>query len=377
MAELVSFVTSVDSSPYVRKELVVAPPDTQEFKALNRRFSIDLNPRLVYATGSTVDSMIQGGVSQYLEFKPVVSGVMWQGERFAQLPCNKSEIFQNQDISLREKRALMRFLEAIPTLEAGEKSIDEVLQGFDLSPNLRNIIMYGLLYRLDESEVMSTHKAVERIMVIFTQKYANSLNLYKENTSMLYPLFGSADVPQAFCRLAAVYGSVYILNTDIHLGPLSPTPESIHFTTSLGELECKRVILSSRFLSLDPLSRPIVSQQLLRMTLVTTAAAYESDGPVVLSVPPSEKAPIPVYILQVTNNTSCVPDGYAIYYLWTRLREDSRAGLEAAASLIPGEVIIKAIYQQDIVGNAGEACETRIWHVKDVEDGVDLDAHFV
>jgi hypothetical protein len=113
------------------------------------------------------------------------------------------------------------------------------------------------------------------------------------------------------------------------------------------------------------------------MTLVTTAAAYESDGPVVLSVPPSEKAPIPVYILQVTNNTSCVPDGYAVYYLWTRLREDSRAVLEAAASLIPGEVTIKAVYQQDIVGNAGEGCETRVWHVNDVEDGVDLDAHFV
>lgn len=377
VAEFLTFATTADSSPYTRKELVVSAPDTQEFKALNRRFSIDLNPRLVYATGSTVDSMIQGGVSQYLEFKPVVSGVMWQGDRFAQLPCNKSEIFQNQDMSLREKRALMRLLEAIPTLQDGQKSFDEVLAGCDLSPKLRNIVMYGLLYRLDESEEMSTHKAVERIMVLFKQKYANSLNLYKENTSMLYPLFGSADVPQAFCRLAAVYGSVYILSTDLHLESLHSTSESLHLPTSMGELECQRVILSSRFISLDPESRPVVSQQLLRMVLVTSAAAYESDGPVMLSVPPSDSVPVPVYILQVTNNTSCVPDGYTIYYLWARLREESRAALEAAASLLPGEVTIKAVYQQDVVGNGAESRESRVWHVKDVEDGVDLDAHFV
>ena len=59
----------------------------------------------------------------------------------------------------------MRLLETIPTLQEEEKSFDEVLQAFDLSPKLRSIILYGLLYRLEPTEFMSTKKAVERIMV--------------------------------------------------------------------------------------------------------------------------------------------------------------------------------------------------------------------
>ena len=195
---------------------------------------------------------------------------------------------------------------------------------------------------------------------------------------MLYPLFGSSDVPQAFCRLAAVYGAVYILNSDMQLGPIQSTPESVNLTTVMGVMETQKVILSSRFIGLNTTARGTVRQQIHRMVVVTTAEAYVSDGPVVLSVPPSDSVSLPVYILQVTNNTSCVPDGYTIYYLWTRMREESRAALEAAASLLPGEVILKGAYQQDIVENETESeGDPRIVHVKDVEDGVDLDANFV
>ena len=109
--------------------------------------------------------MIQGGVSQYLEFKPVVTGIMWTESGFRQLPCNKSEIFKDQHLTLREKRSLMRFIEAVPEIARSEEEFNGVLDTFELSETLRNVIQYGLLYRAESNESMTTAKAVERITV--------------------------------------------------------------------------------------------------------------------------------------------------------------------------------------------------------------------
>eukprot|EP01135_Chromosphaera_perkinsii_P000162 Nk52_evm58s32 gene=Nk52_evmTU58s32 len=49
------------------------------------------------------------------------------------------------------------------------------------------------------------------------QRYLFSVGRFGvvNNAAMLCPMYGSGEIPQAFCRMAAVYGSVYVLNAEI------------------------------------------------------------------------------------------------------------------------------------------------------------------
>jgi len=50
--------------------------------------------------------------------------------------------------------------------------------------------------------------------------YADSLNVvvhaYQGKSSYLYPMYGLGDLPQAFARLASIYGGTYMLNKPFH-----------------------------------------------------------------------------------------------------------------------------------------------------------------
>jgi hypothetical protein len=46
--------------------------------------------------------------------------------------------------------------------------------------------------------------------------YGNSIGKFKDqNSPYLYPMYGLGDLPQAFARLCAVWGGVYMLNTPV------------------------------------------------------------------------------------------------------------------------------------------------------------------
>jgi RAB protein geranylgeranyltransferase component A len=49
-----------------------------------------------------------------------------------------------------------------------------------------------------------------------TQKFLLSLGRFG-NTPFLWPMYGSGELPQAFCRLCAVFGGVYYLVNKIGL----------------------------------------------------------------------------------------------------------------------------------------------------------------
>jgi len=64
-----------------------------------------------------VDLILKSGVAKYMEFKSVKTGVIWNGNEFMPVPCNKSEIFQSKTIAMKDKRLLMRFIEVCSKLE--------------------------------------------------------------------------------------------------------------------------------------------------------------------------------------------------------------------------------------------------------------------
>lgn len=114
--ELHSFIhASSHDDAYLHRSGTSAIPPSLESKS--RRFNLSLRPTLVPAMSPFVDTLIESGASNYsgfrlLEALAVSSSAQEEGQgRLQRMPCSKEEIFNSKEMTLLEKRKLMKFLQ--------------------------------------------------------------------------------------------------------------------------------------------------------------------------------------------------------------------------------------------------------------------------
>lgn len=121
-----------------------------------RQYSICLCPTIIPSIGPFIDALIQSGVSKYSGFRLLERVAVYDGAGgFKSVPGSKEDVFKNKDISLIQKRRLMRFL----TFAVGDFEQSTELQGkhdlpftefletvFSLSKELIAVIAYALAY---------------------------------------------------------------------------------------------------------------------------------------------------------------------------------------------------------------------------------------
>lgn len=128
------------------------------------------------------------------------------------MPASNADIFKSKDISLKEKRQLARFLKTVtePTEEDeaarqqyAERPFQAYLESRGLSPNLRTYILHAIVFAdveqgedLDENQKLLTREGFERM-----ERFLKSLSRFGQ-TPFLYPLYGTGELGQAFCRYA-------------------------------------------------------------------------------------------------------------------------------------------------------------------------------
>lgn len=95
----------------------------------SRSYNLDLTPKLLSCKSELVEVLIRSGVGRYLEFKGVDEMCLFQNGKLERVrntyndgyclsdpiftikvPSSKEDVFNNQAISLIDKRKLMRFL---------------------------------------------------------------------------------------------------------------------------------------------------------------------------------------------------------------------------------------------------------------------------
>lgn len=309
-----------------------------ELHSAARRITIDLLPRLTFSRGLLTAALVDSGVANYVEYKPLEGAYIvrstpsnsangksasasaslagtadqqlaptWSVRR---VPASKSDVFDNKELSLLDKRRLMKFLlfaqDAIvrdegpvpsPSSPAGASSspygqpgvgsdspmplpdasasntgagpvdlaspgsggnVDrlnerllgagrsllrpqnkatpafdiqkfmgkpfaEFLQHAGITGILQNMIMFAVGFvesaanaacvaggksEIDSAvAAVTTAEGMRRV-----QAYINSLGRFG-TTAFILNLYGSGEIPQAFCRLAAVNGAIYMLRT--------------------------------------------------------------------------------------------------------------------------------------------------------------------
>ncbi|CAK5272126.1 unnamed protein product [Mycena citricolor] len=260
-----------------------------------RSYSLSLSPSVIPSSGPLIDTLVASGVSRYGGFRLIERICVYDAVSTSVklVPGSKEDIFKSKEITLVEKRRIMRFL----TFAAGDFENSGELQGhfqtpfpqflrdiFSLNMEMADAIAYALAYCLTSTD--PTLLALHRL-----RRYLRSAGRYGTNPFLVGHYGSSGEIAQGFCRTAAVSGAVYVLGRSAQL---STDPISHRHVVQLDDfpesLSCTLLIASqSSSLSVPPptvASSPFTSSTpnfavARSILIIDQPLALGSEGPVV------------------------------------------------------------------------------------------------
>ena len=297
-----------------------------------RRFNIDISPKLLFSRGALVEALISANISHYAEFKSVTRILTYMDGRVEEVPCSRADVFSSNVISIVEKRMLMKFLTFCLDFEQQQdqyegfedKPYSEFLQSRRLTPNLQHFIIHAIAMVKPEITTLKGLKA--------TQNFLQSLGRYG-NTPFIWPLYGAGELPQAFCRMCAVFGGLYCLRRGA--SAITFSEESHQCTAVISNnqlLKCKWLISGSSYV--PQIFRKEYSQFVSRAVFITCSSVKASDEEfiTVLSVPPTSEGGEPVRVIELGAAAMACPRGLYVVHLISKSLSSAKEDLEPTAN---------------------------------------------
>ena len=106
-------------------------------------FKIDRGALMLSNAGALVDALVETGAAAYVQFEPIKGIMVFDGKTkmFKQVPLSKEAVMMDNDISLKDKRALMKAINDL-TLTENVKDMIENALGWpkDLQRELRTFV---------------------------------------------------------------------------------------------------------------------------------------------------------------------------------------------------------------------------------------------
>ncbi|XP_037677952.1 rab proteins geranylgeranyltransferase component A 2 [Choloepus didactylus] len=283
-----------------------------------RRFNIDLVSKLLYSQGLLIDLLIKSNVSRYAEFKNVTRILAFREGKVEQVPCSRADVFNSKELTMVEKRMLMKFLtfcidyEQHPDeYQAFEQcSFSEYLKTKKLTPNLQHFILHSIAMTSQSScTTLDGLKA--------TKNFLQCLGRFG-NTPFLFPLYGQGEIPQCFCRMCAVFGGIYCLRHKVQC--LVVDKDSGRCKTIIDHfgqrINAKYFIVEDSYLSEETCSN-VQYKQISRAVLITDQSILKTDSDQqisILIVPPVEPGGCAVRVTELCSSTmTCMKDTYLVH----------------------------------------------------------------
>ncbi|OAY73852.1 Rab proteins geranylgeranyltransferase component A [Ananas comosus] len=315
----------------------------------SRSFLVDLaGPRVLYCADAAVDLLLRSGASHHVEFKSVdASLVYWEG-RLSTVPDSRQAIFKDRTLSLAEKSQMMRFLKLVQGHIASDRGgaadeglgriseedllipFVEFLQKQRLPLKIRAIILYAIAMADYDQEIVESNKLVTTKEGVETiALYSSSIGRFTNSVgAFLYPMYGHGELPQAFCRCAAVKGALYVLRMPVvsllidrekseYVGVRLATGQDIFSSQLVMEPSCQ--VPPSLSLSED-LNTSSSTGNVARGVCITSSSLERDSSSVLVVFPPkslySEQLTT-IRVLQLSSNVAVCPPGLFMVYLST------------------------------------------------------------
>lgn len=237
IADLTHFLNSHSTSSSVCHDPLYSDVEISNYapRLLNqhpRSFNLDVSgPRVLFCADHSVDLMLKSGASHYLEFKSIDATFMLDADaKLCSVPDSRAAIFKDKSLGLVEKNQLMRFFKHVQghlsldeseenNVRISEEDLDspfaEFLTKMKLPHKIKSIVLYAIAmadYDQEGSEnVLKTKDGINRLALYNSSvgRFQNALG------ALIYPIYGQGELPQAFCRRAAVKGCLHVLRMPV------------------------------------------------------------------------------------------------------------------------------------------------------------------
>ncbi|XP_056253408.1 rab proteins geranylgeranyltransferase component A 1 [Seriola aureovittata] len=280
-----------------------------------RRFNIDLVSKLMYSRGSLVDLLIKSNVSRYAEFKNVTRILTYRHGNVEQVPCSRADVFASRQLSVVEKRKLMRFLTSCLEETEEQQAYNgrpylEYLRDQQLGDNLQHFLLHSI--------AMVTEDTPTEVGLTSTRHFLRCLGRYG-NTPFLFPVYGLGEIPQCFCRMCAVFGGIYCLRHSVHcLLVDKDTNRCKAVIDSRGQrISCSHFVVEDSYVAGDRKKVATPTRFLSRAILITDASVLPSDSDQQVSmvtVPPIAAGSPAVKMVELCPSTmTCMPGTYLVH----------------------------------------------------------------
>ncbi|XP_061265535.1 rab proteins geranylgeranyltransferase component A 1 isoform X3 [Bos javanicus] len=287
-----------------------------------RRFNIDLVSKLLYSRGLLIDLLIKSNVSRYAEFKNITRILAFREGRVKQVPCSRADVFNSKQLTMVEKRMLMKFLTFCMEYEEHpdeykayeEITFSEYLKTQKLTPNLQYFVLHSMAMTSETgSSTIDGLKA--------TKNFLHSLGRYG-NTPFLFPLYGQGELPQCFCRMCAVFGGIYCLRHSVQC--LVVDKESGKCKAIIDQygqrIISKHFLVEDSYLSENTCAH-VQYRQISRAILITDRSVLKTDSDQqisILTVPAEEPGTFAVRVIELCSSTmTCMKGSYLVHLTCT------------------------------------------------------------
>ncbi|PLW25918.1 hypothetical protein PCASD_21117 [Puccinia coronata f. sp. avenae] len=324
-------------------------------------YALSLQPTLVPARGAFVDALIAANVAPYLSFQLLHHFILAQPDHghhsLLSLPGSKHDLFRMPELSLLDKRLLMRFFQSIQDPDplvspSPDQSLSEYLSRPPFSiTNPRLISIIGALALLAQEDPAAL------LVVSRLKKLLNAIGRHPSATVSALPAAlllgeygGGGEWAKGFVRAAAVTGRAAQLLGRPILSLVQEATEaegSRRWTIRLGrqtghavgredklEFSASRLLLSQEYLSLldhpaihpGPtayticqaiaiLGPPALDQLVHKLDTVPSSSVESRGGHSLVVFPAEDAGQQPVHALVVGPKSGSCPDDQQVVYL--------------------------------------------------------------
>uniref|UniRef100_A0A1A8RG34 Rab proteins geranylgeranyltransferase component A n=1 Tax=Nothobranchius rachovii TaxID=451742 RepID=A0A1A8RG34_9TELE len=279
-----------------------------------RRFNIDLVSKLMFSRGSLVELLIKSNVSRYAEFKNVTRILTYHHGNVEQVPCSRADVFASRQLSVVEKRKLMRFLTSCMEETEEQQAYYsrpylEFLHDQHLGDNLQHYLLHSI--------AMASPDTPTGEGLASTRHFLRCLGRYG-NTPFLFPVYGLGEIPQCFCRMSAVFGGVYCLRHSVQCLIIDKdTNRCKAVVDSRGQrINCSHFVMEDGYLDGDRKKMDTSLRFLSRAVLITDSSVLpgESDQQVSMVTVPSTDGSPTVRMVELCSSTmTCIPGTYLVH----------------------------------------------------------------
>ncbi|XP_048400388.2 LOW QUALITY PROTEIN: rab proteins geranylgeranyltransferase component A 1 [Stegostoma tigrinum] len=301
-----------------------------------RKFNIDLTSKFLYSCGSLVNLLIKSNVSRYAEFKNITRILTFQGGNVEQVPCSRADVFASKQLTMVEKRMLMKFLtfcleyEQHPDeyIDFKDSRFSDYLKTKKLTANLQHFILHSIAMVSDTALTTKGLKA--------TQHFLRCLGRYG-NTPFLFPLYGVGEIPQCFCRMSAVFGGTYCLRHTVKCLVVDrETSRCKAVIDSNGQrISCRYFIVNNSYLT-EEHTKNVQYRYTSRGVLITNSSVLKSTSEQIsiLTVPAVEKGQPSIRVIELSPSSNTCPQGTYLVHLTHPSNRTAKEDLEPVVSTL-------------------------------------------